>query len=105
MDLYLLQRYVEAGDINSVHNVNRGEYLHKANRALVVAFVAAAASAIPYAVSVRLAPEPARQVILVREGSGNERQSDRQHGSTHPAEAGASAEHRPEDRAQGSAKR
>jgi hypothetical protein len=106
MDQYLLDRYIEAGDINSVHNVNRDVYLQKANRALVAAFVAASASAIPYAISVRsTAPQP-QQVILAREANANERAvSGERGGAARAAQTGAATQHRVQNRAQGSPKR
>ncbi len=71
--LYLLNRYVEAADRNSVHNVNRGEYLHKANRALVAALVATALSAVPYGIAVRsVQPEPQKVEIVRIAGVSND---------------------------------
>lgn len=101
--LYLLDRYVEAADRNSVHNVNRGEYLHKANRALVAALVATALSAIPYGIAVRtVQPDPQKVEIVRIAGSANEEGKTGRHGSVagerHPAEAAPAAEHRPADR-------
>jgi hypothetical protein len=64
-DLYLIQRYVEATDRNSVHNANRGVYIHKANRALVAAVIATAACAVPHTMALRSnAPEVQRIEII-----------------------------------------
>lgn len=38
-DLYLRQRYVEAGDRNAVHNTNRFDYLHQANRGIILSLL------------------------------------------------------------------
>jgi hypothetical protein len=63
--VYLTQRYIAAADANSVHNANRSEYLHKANRALVVAVIATAACAVPHTIALRTTPPEAQRVKIV----------------------------------------
>jgi hypothetical protein len=43
----LIDRYVHAADRNAENNANAGEYLYKANRAVVVTLIAVALGAIP----------------------------------------------------------
>jgi hypothetical protein len=58
-ELYLRQRYIEAGSRNAVHNANRVNYLHQANRALILCLFALVACTVPYVIAVRLSdPEP-----------------------------------------------
>lgn len=67
-DLYLRQRYVDAGDRNAVNNVNRGEYLHQGNRALILSLCALVCCAVPHVISKRLSdPEP-QKIELVTVG-------------------------------------
>jgi hypothetical protein len=47
----LIECYIDAADINSVNNVNSGEYLFKANRALIVALIFFALAIIPVVVA------------------------------------------------------
>lgn len=63
--VYLTDRYVVAADANSVHNANRSEYLHKANRALVVAVIATAACAVPHTIALRTAAPEAQRIEIV----------------------------------------
>jgi len=63
--VYLTERYVVAADANSVHNANRSEYLHRANRALIVALIATAACAIPHTIALRTAPSEAQRIEIV----------------------------------------
>jgi hypothetical protein len=56
-ELYLKQRYIEAGSRNAVHNANRVNYLLRANRALIICLCALMACTVPYVVAMRLAPE------------------------------------------------
>jgi hypothetical protein len=76
-DLYLRGQYVEAGDRNSVHNVNRGEYLHQGNRALILSLCALVGCAVPHVLAVRQSkPEP-QQIQLVNGGTQMPNRHDR----------------------------
>lgn len=58
-DIYLRGQYIEAGDRNSVLNVNRTAYLNLGNRALILCLCALVVCAVPYVIAVRQAkPEP-----------------------------------------------
>ena len=46
-EVFLVDRYVDASNRNSENNANAGEYLHKANRAVVVALIATGLGAGP----------------------------------------------------------
>jgi hypothetical protein len=64
-DLYLRGQYIEAGDRNAVNNGNRGAYLHRSNRALVLSLCALVMCAVPHVITVRQAkPEP-EQIQIV----------------------------------------
>ncbi|HET6232391.1 MAG TPA: hypothetical protein VFE05_20115 [Longimicrobiaceae bacterium] len=67
---FLKERYIEAADRNAVNNVNRGEYLYKATRALIFSLVAAAIASIPVAIQVSTAPARPQEVRIINlEGS------------------------------------
>lgn len=58
---FLEQRLIEAADQNAANNVNRGAYLHKTNRAIIVTLVAAVFAAVPYSIRERTRePRPQR---------------------------------------------
>jgi hypothetical protein len=64
-DSFLVEHYIQAADRNAVNNVNRGEYLYKANRSLVATLVAAAVCAVPVGLHMRSAPRQAQEVRIV----------------------------------------
>jgi hypothetical protein len=49
-DEYLSECFVEAADVNSRNNVSKAAYLYRASQSLLVAIVAAAVAAVPWAV-------------------------------------------------------
>lgn len=58
-DSYLMQRYIAAADPNAVNNIQRGEYLNRANRFLVYALCATALAGVPAGVAMKAArPRP-----------------------------------------------
>jgi hypothetical protein len=61
-DLYLRERYVEAGDRNAVHNTNRFDYLHQANRGIILSLCALVACTVPYVLAIRLSNADSAQV-------------------------------------------
>jgi hypothetical protein len=89
-ELYLMRRYINAGDRNSVHNANRGEYLHKANRSIVLALSATALCAVPYAIAVRATRSEPQRVEIVRfpeQQHADDRQLQAEGGAAHPGSA------------------
>jgi hypothetical protein len=52
-EAFLIDRYVAAGNRNAANNANSGEYLYKANRAVVITLISIAAGATPVIVDFR----------------------------------------------------
>jgi hypothetical protein len=67
-DVYLRGQYIEAGDRNSVLNMNRAAYLHQGNRALILCLCALVGCAVPHVVAVRGA-KPEAQLFQLVNGS------------------------------------
>jgi len=59
-DQFLIDRLVDAANRNSENNANAGEYLYKANRAMVVALILTAVAAWPVVLDLRRAQTPYR---------------------------------------------
>jgi hypothetical protein len=56
---FLAEKYIAAADRNALNNLNRGEYLYRANRVLVYALCASAAAGFPAAIAMKAArPRP-----------------------------------------------
>jgi hypothetical protein len=54
-DRFLIDRYVDAANRNAENNVNAGEYLYKANRAVAASLIFVVLCALPVVVDLRLA--------------------------------------------------
>jgi hypothetical protein len=61
----LRDHYIRATDRNAVNNINRGEYLYKANRSLVFTLAFTALAATPVAIHVKTAPDEPQKVRIV----------------------------------------
>lgn len=83
---FLVDRYVDAADRNSVNNANSGEYLHKANRAVVVALVFVAIAAYPIVMDFRHAQREPQKVEIV-----NAREMQRDNRQTRATQPGVTA--------------
>jgi len=71
---HLIDRYVDAANRNSENNARVGEYLYKANRAVVLTIIAAAITAVPVVVDQRASNSAPQRIeiinseVLYREG-------------------------------------
>jgi hypothetical protein len=65
MRQFLDERYVVAGDRNAVNNATRAEYLHQANKWLVVALGAVALCAAPFVIAAKRAPPKPQKVEIL----------------------------------------
>jgi hypothetical protein len=62
---FLTEHYIQAGDQNAVNNVNRGEYLYKANRSLVATLLATVLCAVPVGIHLRTRSPKVQEVRIV----------------------------------------
>jgi hypothetical protein len=61
---YLIKKYVVATDFNAVNNINRAEWLTRADRWLVYALCTTALAGAPAAIQIKTAPEKAQKIEI-----------------------------------------
>ncbi|HEX6750592.1 MAG TPA: hypothetical protein VF092_25100 [Longimicrobium sp.] len=81
-EAYLQDLLIKATDRNAAINVNRAEFLRKANRAIILVLIASGITAIPYSIRERMKNEQAAVEITRR---GSEPMSQRPSITQHPA--------------------
>lgn len=65
---FLIENLIEAANRNSENNVNSGEFLYKANRAVAVGLVFVALGAVPVVLATRrVQPTPGAEVVNIRQ--------------------------------------
>ena len=67
-ETYLQDQLINVTDQNTENNVNRAEYLQKANRAIIIVLIATGLTAIPYSIRERLKDQPTVKVEITNRG-------------------------------------